>query len=197
LWEKKGPGTGYWTEENFSPRHADGDDSAFPELVALYRAPVYGYLVRCGVPAGARDDLFQEIFIRVHNSAGKYKPSRPLNPWIFTIVSNSTRSFFRKKKVRQIIHNDENVPERADGVDLQALSEAQETAIWLEKEIQKLPLPQREVLVLCCIECLEQKEIAKALEMPLSTVKTNLRRARLTLGKALLRRKAQLSREVE
>ncbi|MCZ6726116.1 MAG: hypothetical protein O7A98_02030, partial [Acidobacteria bacterium] len=45
--------------------HREGDDAAFAKLVAAYRAPVYGHLCRCGVPEPERDDLFQEIFLRL------------------------------------------------------------------------------------------------------------------------------------
>ena len=48
-----------------------------------------------------------------------------------------------------------------------------------------LPLAQREVLVLTAIGGLHQQEVAEALDLPLNTVKTHLRRARLALAKAL------------
>ena len=72
---------------------------------------------------------------------------------------------------------------------------ARQTATWLEEEIRKLPLMQREVLVLACIENLAQKDIAAALELPLNTVKTHLRRARLALVDKLARRNGVLQRE--
>jgi DNA-directed RNA polymerase specialized sigma24 family protein len=49
---------------------------------------------------------------------------------------------------------------------------------------------QRQVLVLACIESLAQKDIAEALRIPINTVKTHLRRARLTLVRKLARRNA-------
>ena len=72
---------------------------------------------------------------------------------------------------------------------------ARQTATWLEEEIRRLPFMQREVLVLACIENLAHKEIAAALELPLNTVKTHLRRARLALVRQLARRNASMQRE--
>ena len=56
-------------ERNWLPRHCRGDGQAFAELVNAYQSPVYGYLVRCGVPPAARDDVFQEIFVKIHLAA--------------------------------------------------------------------------------------------------------------------------------
>ena len=56
-------------ERRLLPMHSEGYAGAFRELVERYRAPVYGYLVRCGVAPAMRDDLFQDIFMRIHTAA--------------------------------------------------------------------------------------------------------------------------------
>ena len=50
--------------------------------------------------------------------------------------------------------------------------------------------------MLCCIEQLPQDDVAATLGMPVNTVKTHLRRARIALAQALARRRAVLRREV-
>jgi len=72
--------------------------------------------------------------------------------------------------------------------DGEALASAQETAAWLERAIQALPLPQREVLILTAVEGLPLNDVASILEIPLNTVKTHLRRARLRLMESYERR---------
>ena len=84
-------------------RHRDGDPSAFPRLVARYRAPVYSYLVRCGVRESDRDDVFQDIFIKVHRAAAQFQSERPLHPWLFTIVANTVRTHHRKQRVKELV----------------------------------------------------------------------------------------------
>ena len=59
---------------------------------------------------------------------------------------------------------------------------------WLEHAIAGLPDAQREVLVMSTIAGPKQQEVAEALGLPLNTVKTHLRRARLALAKALAER---------
>jgi RNA polymerase sigma-70 factor (ECF subfamily) len=179
-------------------RHADGDSEAFAELVAEFRGPVYGYLLRTGMDAATCDDLFQEIFLKIHRSAHTHQPDRPLKPWIFTVAANTVRSYFRKKKIPVVPEEHaplEGLPD--DELDSgQAVVEAKETAAWLEENLRKLPTMQRQVVILCCIEHMAQKDVAEVLELPVNTVKTHLRRARITLARSLARRKARGSREV-
>ncbi len=177
-------------------RHREGDADAFRELVSRYRAPVYAYLVRCGVDPSQRDDLFQDIFLKVHGAAHAYDPAHPLHPWMFTIVANTVRSHFRRARVRKLVQF-ERAPEPTTPADYgQQQLEAEEMAGWLSEAIAQLPLPQREVVLLSCLENWVQKDVAEALAIPVNTVKTHLRRARLELAKALVRRQGAFKREV-
>jgi len=177
--------------------HRGGDPEAFARLVAEYRRPVYSYLVRCGVADTERDDLFQEIFIKIHAAAPQYDDNRPLHPWLFTIVANTVRTYHRKNKVREMVFADPPVVEpRSANPDGERNAMARQTAAWLEREVRKLPLAQQEVLILTCIENLPQKEVAGILDLPVNTVKTHLRRARLALIDRLARRDTNKSGEV-
>jgi RNA polymerase sigma-70 factor (ECF subfamily) len=172
--------------------HLRGEPQAFAGLVAAYRAPVYGYLVRCGVAEDDRDDLFQEIFIRVHRAAPRYDPGRPLHPWLFTIVANAVRNHHRQSRVRRIVFDAAARPESVDPApDGEARVQARQTRRWLEAQIGRLPLVQREVLILTCVERLPQKQVSEILDIPVNTLKTHLRRARLALMKKLARRRAR------
>ncbi len=176
-------------ERGWLPRHCRGDRQAFPELLQTYRAPVYSYLVRTGMVPGVRDDLFQDIFLKIHQAASAYQPDRPLRPWIFTIVANTVRNHLRDQNIRQTVSLTEIVKETADPkAAADNLLEIRELTEWLEGAINTLPLRQREVLVMTTIDGLRQRDVATALQLPLNSVKTYLRRARLTLVQALERR---------
>ena len=169
--------------------HRNGDSDAFAKLVQRYRRPVFGHLVHCGVPESDRDDLFQEIFIKIHQRADQYDEARPLHPWLFTVVANTVRSYFSKKKLRSFFVWEPATEDVKDPApDSEARASAKETAAWLERAIAALPMPQREVLVLATIENLPLKDIASVLDMPLNTVKTHVRRARLRLVECYERR---------
>lgn len=170
-------------------RHRNGDPDAFPVLVAEYRRPVYSYLIRCGVAPGDRDDVFQAVFLRIHRAAAQYRPDLPPHPWIFTIVANEVRSHLRRRRLRELLFAPPVEHEPEDPApDSERAARARETVSWLEQEIRRLPLPQREVLILASLEGRPLQEVAQALGLPLNTVKTQLRRARLALAEKLARR---------
>ena len=176
-------------------RHLQGDPHAFSELIERYQAQVYSYLIRCGINVASRDDMFQEIFLRVHTSAKQYQPERPFEPWLFTIVANTTRSFFRKQRVRALIGAAGDNDESINHTTAEHLAQAKETTLWLEDRLRTLPLAQREVLALCCFKSLSQTDVAAVLGIPLSTVKTHLHRGRAALAKALAQRQLQSKKE--
>jgi RNA polymerase sigma-70 factor (ECF subfamily) len=173
-------------ELHWLPRHARGDATAFPELMASYRSPVWNYLARCGVNVQHREDLFQDIFLKVHQSAPNYRASWPLRPWIFTIAANTLRNHVReRKRYRQYFAADElpDAPDPEPGIEESA--EGVEIKAWLDRAIMQLPFSQREVLVLVTVESLPLKEVAAILRISQNTVKTRLRRARLKLAERL------------
>jgi len=150
-----------------------------------YQAPVYGYLVRCGVPPASRDDVFQEIFVKIHLAAASYQPSRPLRPWLFTIAANSVRNHLRDEGRQPVAGDAQACDEPSGDHGPRALAEIRETTAWLEQALPALPPAQREVLLLGCVAGLRLQDIAAVLDIPLNTVKTLTRRARLSLARAL------------
>jgi len=170
-------------ERSWLQQHLAGNEQAFPRLVQAYRAPVFNYLVRCGVQAGYQDDLFQDIFLKIHLAAASYKPALPLKPWLFAIVANTVRNYFRKQaRTRQVPLQDEY----PDGKQTAEHSiDNQARVARLQQAISALPFDYREVIVLVSIQAIAQKEVAAILKIPLNTVKTRLRRARGLLLKSI------------
>lgn len=192
-------------------RHLSGDRDAFAQLMKIYASPIYGTLARCGVRPAERDDLFQEVFEKVHRAARRALPEGPVRPWIFAIAINSVRDAFRRAKVRSIVRlSDDPVRDSARGASADSAhgaghapvsarpdraAEAHELAGFLDVQIARLPLEQREALVLCALEGLSLEEAANALDVPVNTVKTRVRRARLSLAEAMHRRTLTTDRE--
>jgi RNA polymerase sigma-70 factor (ECF subfamily) len=182
-------------ERNWLPRHSRGDAQAFEQLLSAYRGFVTTFLWRYGVERQHRDDLFQEIFLRIHQSASRYRPSQALRPWIVTIVLNAVRNHrrdqFRKTRFFSFIRTTGKYQEPADqNPGAEQMLENQSTLDWLEARIKKLPDRQRETLVLFTMKGLKLKDIARVMGAPENTVKTYLRRARLALAEDLRRREA-------
>jgi RNA polymerase sigma-70 factor (ECF subfamily) len=181
-------------ERTWLTRHCRGDANAFPALMEAYRRPVYSYLVRSGVAEADRDDTFQSIFLKIHGAAESYDPARPLGPWLFTIVANTVRNHFRAQAGPTAMVPRDDSRDPLDPPDPnpgpEHIAAARETVAWLEEALLALPLVQREVLLLVTVAGLRQQEAANSLNLPLNTVKTHLRRARLALAAGLADRDA-------
>ena len=182
-------------ERNWLPRHVGGDALAFEQLMSAYRGFVLTFLWRYGVDQSDRDDLFQEIFLRIHKAAPRYRPNQSLRPWIVTIVLNTVRNHRRDqfRKSRFLSHlfvatKHLNPAEQNSGAD--QMLDQQSNVRWLENRITKLPDRQRETLVLSTMKGLRMRDIAKVMGCPVNTVKTHLRRTRLALAEDLSRREA-------
>jgi len=177
--------------------HRDGDPDAFEEFVQRFRAPIFSYLVRSGVELAQRDDLFQEIFIKIHNASGRYRVEQPLPPWIFTIAANTVRSHFRKRRVQGLVFPGRELGDcSGEAASAHDSLEAQETAAWIDGALSRLPRKQREVFALCGVQGLPQQQVSEILGMPLNTVKTQLRRARIELARGLARWRGTTPEEV-
>ena len=82
-------------ERTWLAAHLRGDEQAFGKLMQAFRKPVYSFLVRHGLEPDCRDDVFQEIFLKIHKAAHTNQANRPLSPWICTIAINTIRNFQR------------------------------------------------------------------------------------------------------
>lgn len=176
-------------------RHLGGDVGAFRELMTMFASPIYSYISRCGVAPAERDDLFQEIFCRIHRGAPRFDHTRPIKPWIFTIAANTVRTHFSRHVPKNIVqlHKEHEKVDR--DTPLKQL-EGREAVRQIEAMVAELPSPQREVVLLCCIEQLSQKDVSTTLGLPINTVKTHLYRARLHLAKRLAANQLKADREV-
>lgn len=162
---------------------ASGWQPDFERLVDEHQSMVYSLALRMTGDRGLAEEIAQDVFLELDRHLGKIEsPEHALN-WLRRVAMNRSADSLRRRKVR--------------GVDLwveleemhgaQAQSEDRPSAVGarLEQLVSTLPEAQRAALVLRYQEDLTPEEIAKALEAPVATVKSNLHR-----GLKLLRAKA-------
>lgn len=73
-------------DEVLMARYCDGAAEAFAELFRRYEQRAYAFfLKRTGSPERAQD-LYQELFLRIHRARDRYDAERPFTPWLFQIA---------------------------------------------------------------------------------------------------------------
>jgi len=75
-----------------------GDIEAFNCLYDKFKSLVYGYLHKRADKRTEVDEIFQDVFLRLHHSRSRYKSELPFEPWLFAVLRNSLIDYYRKKK---------------------------------------------------------------------------------------------------
>jgi RNA polymerase sigma-70 factor (ECF subfamily) len=78
-----------------------GDSMAYEELYARFRGQVYGFLAQ-KVKGEDRDELFQVVFMKLHEKSHLYQREYPFKPWFFTLIRNSVIDFYRSQKITYV-----------------------------------------------------------------------------------------------
>src|SRR3954471_16738281 len=73
---------------------------SFSQLVERYQRELFHFLVRFLGDRAAAEDVFQETFLQVHQSAEQFDPQRRFRPWLFTIAANKARDLIRSQARR-------------------------------------------------------------------------------------------------
>jgi len=124
-----------------------------------------------------REDLFQEVFLRIHKALPRFRGESAMNTWIYKITVNTALNYLnrhnRYKTFKNLFNSFRHIEEAS-------MPEAEYES---SKLLEKLNPKQRMILILSDVEEKSLSEIAEALKMPVGTVKSNLHRAREILKK--------------
>jgi RNA polymerase sigma-70 factor (ECF subfamily) len=124
------------------------------------------------------DDLVQDTLERALRHTEQFQSGTDLRAWLFTIMHNVFANQARRAGVRavHVSVDDENIPERefaVPGTQTQSLEMRD-----LDFALQRLPLDQRQVVLLVGLEEMSYADVAQALEIPIGTVMSRLSRGR-------------------
>src|SRR6185295_1978464 len=122
----------------------------------------------------AADDLVQDTLERAWNKLHLWRSGSDLRAWLFTIMHNVHVNQVRSRGATATLPLDDDLPDtpvRASQADMLEVRD-------LESALKRLPLEQREVLLLVALEHLSYQQTADALGIPIGTVMSRLSRAR-------------------
>jgi RNA polymerase sigma factor (sigma-70 family) len=164
---------------------ARGDTRAFDRAFAELRAPLYTFLVRLSGRVAIAEELLQETWLRLARSAAELPEHTQLRPWLFTVARNLHRSHRRwalldVERLRQLAH----LPQGATPSPFESAA-ANRTERALEHALARLPLDQREVLLLCSVSGFEPAQAAAMLGITPEATRQRLARARARMRESL------------
>src|SRR4029079_13157164 len=166
------------TDEIIVERALTGDAEAFGEIVRRWErrifALAYGML---GREEDARDAT-QETFLAAFRNLRGFRGEAKVSSWLHRIAVNQCISRQRRAKVRSESALDDDSEAGSFAVPVSEspvrVVEGRQETLAVRRAINSLPLELRQVVVMKEFEELTFREIADALDLPLSTVKSRL-----------------------
>ncbi|RIK65489.1 MAG: RNA polymerase subunit sigma-70 [Planctomycetota bacterium] len=177
------------SDESLLADFLSGDHGSFEILVERHSEDLFRFVSRFIRNSAAAEDVVQETFVQVFQSAAGFDASRRFRPWLFTIAANKARDFLRSRlRKRELPLSQGAGGDASDAVSyLDFLSddeaapdsalEAEETRRRVGEVVARMPDNLREVLMLGYFQRFAYKEIADILSIPLGTVKSRLHAA--------------------
>jgi RNA polymerase sigma-70 factor (ECF subfamily) len=164
-----------------------GDRAAFEALFRRHTPPLVSFLARMVKDRGRAEELAQEVFIRIYSARERYQAKARFSTWMFGIAHNLALNDLDRayrKRERPLGDGAEiRSPDPSPGPDQQL--DARRAGERLETALSGLPERQRAALLLRAQQGLAYDEIAEALGVSRSSVKSLIHRAREGLARQL------------
>lgn len=186
--------TGMTDDRTLVSRVLSGDMQAFVELIRQHERLVAHMIGRVVKNEEDREELCQDVFIRVHEKLGEFGFQSKLSTWIATIAWRQAINHLRKKKMLFSEIPDEAAFARTfiEERNPETFAEERDLDIFVLKLVDELPAQYKVVLTLYHVDGMSYPEIGAITQMPEGTVKNYLFRARNLLKEKV---KAYLGKE--
>lgn len=175
------------SDEILAARVAQSDETAFETLYDRHASIILGIALRITNDRTISEDLVQETFWRLWQSAGTYQPQLgSFTSWLFRIARNLAIDAYRRHSVRSKAITDEAdtdpILDQMRDPDMNVPEQAQSNLVAQQARnaLKTLPSEQRQVIELAYFSSMTRQEIAEATGQPSGTIHT---RARLGLQK--------------
>lgn len=174
---------------------AEGNTAAFEHILKKYKGLVINTAYRFIQDRTEAEDIAQEVFFKVYDSAKRYNPKAKLSTWLYKITINTCLNKLRSKKYPQTISLDKPLHPTGNEITPEIPGYGREyPSVELEKSeltklikeaIHSLPVNQRIVVILQKYEGLSYREISEVMSCSTSAVDSLLQRAKQNLKRKL------------
>jgi RNA polymerase sigma-70 factor (ECF subfamily) len=148
----------------------NGEIDYYSYIVKKYTFLIYQYIERKLFKKDEVDDLVQNVFISFYKAIEKFDENRPIKPYLFQIVQNELKMYYRSKKPTTSLHDNiylEN-GRLQDIINDDYLSYLSQVERNIFQHISK---------------GYSYEEIGKLFKKPVNTIKSIVRRGRLKIKK--------------
>lgn len=176
--------------------YQQGEEAAFDQLVEEYSGQVFALLTRFLGQRPGREDLVQEVFMRVIRSRDRYEAKARFSTWLYRIVFNMAVNETQRSSRTGFLSLDQPLGDDAEGGGLIEVTdgnvenpsdgmERDDVVLAVRQAIADLPEQQRAALILAKYHETPYVEIAEILGSSEKAIKSLIHRARETLRQSL------------
>ena len=156
-------------------------EKAFGYLYDNYSGALFGVITSIVKEKESANDVLQDVFLNIWKKIESYDPTKGrLFTWMLNVARNAAIDKIRSKNYRDSLKN-QPFPENVDTNKNSYVSNPNVIDVGLKKVLTKLKDEQRVIVDLSYFQGYTHEEIAKALNIPLGTVKTRIRSALIQL----------------
>ncbi len=168
-------------EEQFAQcmsRIAKGDKDALREIYEEYMGYLYSVVYGVLGHRETAEDVTSEVFLRIWNTADKFKPGGGHKAYLATIARNMAIDELRKHKREVLMSGDTTDEDDSGGPDEIGRAASDDTGpeeeviqdMSLKEALDKLKPAEREVVSMKILSEMTFQEISNALQIPMGTV---------------------------
>ncbi len=154
-----------------------GNKQTYANIIDHYKNPLYATILRMTKNPHDAQDLLQEAFIKVYQQLDKYDEKGSFSSWLYRVAINHCMDTFRKKHVKTS-HIELNEEQAVDPNHPEVVFLKKEESRQVERLIGTLPEDERLIILLRYVNEMSYDEISVLTEVPLSTVRNKIHRAK-------------------
>jgi len=162
-----------------------GDDAAFTELVRRHKRRVFGLAGRFSRSEHERDDLSQDIFLKVYENLRQFRRDAPFEHWLSKIAVRTCYDALRKRRSERLTVPLEDAVRDLSDRRVAERQEAAESRNLLRWALEQLKPAERLIITLLELEEKSVREVAGLTGWTEVNVKVRAWRARQALKKIL------------
>lgn len=170
-------------------RYKEGDETAFAELMTLYRNQVASLAYKMVGDYDEAADIAQEVFVKMARNVWRYDEKKRFYTWLYRITVNASIDHIRRHK-RHRHESLENFYDTFESLDPtpEILFQRQQIRDCIHDAANELNPKQRSAFLLRDVQGCRVDDVASIMNMPQATVRWYLHRARTRIKKELLRK---------
>jgi len=168
-------------------RTGAGDEVAFARFFYLYYDKLYGFLFNITRSKTKAEDITQDVFLKIWQKKDEIYDFENAYALLFKMAQNSAIDELRRQS-KEILKADiqpdiavKNSQQHSENpLEIMVEVELQEI---IDEAVEKLPVQQKKVYTLHKIEGIRQDEIAKQLNLSVSTIQSHMKLAMTNIQK--------------